>query len=164
MRLVVFGWGNLSRGDDGIGPLLLARIEQTGWTGATLIEDFQLQLEHALDLRGAEMALFLDAGRDTPAPFSFSEIFPCANLAHTSHALAPEAVLAVYRQTQDASPPPSFLLCVPGEDFALGAGLSARGAERLDAAWAFLERLDAARDPTLWRALAAGERGRLETI
>ena len=26
MRLVVFGWGNESRGDDGLGPLLLARI------------------------------------------------------------------------------------------------------------------------------------------
>ena len=26
MRLVVFGWGNEARGDDGLGPLLLARI------------------------------------------------------------------------------------------------------------------------------------------
>ena len=25
VKLVVFGWGNVSRGDDGLGPLLLAR-------------------------------------------------------------------------------------------------------------------------------------------
>ena len=26
MRLVVFGWGNDARGDDGLGPLLLTRV------------------------------------------------------------------------------------------------------------------------------------------
>ena len=69
MKLVVFGWGNVSRGDDGLGPLLLARIAEAGWAESTLIEDFQLQLEHALDLQGADLALFLDAGKGTPAPF-----------------------------------------------------------------------------------------------
>ena len=31
MHLVIFGWGNVSRGDDGLGPLLLARIAEAGW-------------------------------------------------------------------------------------------------------------------------------------
>ena len=68
----------ISRGDDGLGPLLLARIAEAGWDNAELIEDFQLQIEHALDLQGADLALFIDAGKDTPAPFSFREIFPQA--------------------------------------------------------------------------------------
>ena len=90
MHLVIFGWGNVSRGDDGLGPLLLARIAEAGWENATLIEDFQLQIEHALDLQGADLALFIDAGKDTPAPFSFREIFPQDGMTHTTHALPPE--------------------------------------------------------------------------
>jgi hydrogenase maturation protease len=152
MNLVVFGWGNISRGDDALGPLLLARIEAAGWPDANLIEDFQLQLEHALDLQGADLALFLDAGRDTPAPYQFSEIFPRGGLTHTSHALAPQAVLDVFIKVAGAAPPPSFLLAVRGESFGLGEDLSAAGAARLEQAWAFLLELEAARDLDAWRA------------
>jgi hydrogenase maturation protease len=151
VKLVVFGWGNVARGDDGLGPLLLARIAEARWADATLIEDFQLQLEHALDLQGADLALFLDAGKDTPAPFAFTEIHARHGMTHTSHALAPEAVLGVYEKTLGGSPPPSFLLCVSGESFELGEGLSAEGAARLEAAWAFLEALDRKWDPQTWR-------------
>jgi hydrogenase maturation protease len=154
VKLVVFGWGNVSRGDDGIGPLLLARIAEAGWLDAVLIEDFQLQLEHALDLQGADLALFLDAGKNTEAPFFFREIHPVAEIGHTSHALSPQAVLAVYEKTLCAPPPPSFLLCVRGESFALGASLSAAAAARLEQAWDFLRRLDARREPMLWRRVS----------
>lgn len=152
MKLAVFGWGNSSRGDDGLGPLLLARVAETQWPDSVLIEDYQLQIEHALDLEGADLALFLDAGRNTPAPFAFAEIFPRRGLAHTSHALAPESVLAIFEQTLGRKAPPAFLLSVRGETFDLGAGLSDEGAARLEAAWAFLQRLNAARDPEIWRA------------
>jgi hydrogenase maturation protease len=155
MRLVVFGWGNDSRGDDGIGPLLLSRIEQAGWDDAVLIEDYQLQLEHALDLEGAELALFLDAGTGTPAPFFFREIFPQPGVTHTSHALSPESVLAVFSQVTGKAPPSAFLLCVRGENFELGAGLSEDGAARLEAAWTFLLHLQQDRALDSWRVIAA---------
>jgi hydrogenase maturation protease len=151
MNLVVFGWGNISRGDDAIGPLLLARIAQARWSDAVLIEDYQLQLEHALDLQGADLALFLDAGRNTPAPFAFREVFPREDMSHSSHALEPEAVLSVYEKALNALAPPSFLLCVRGENFGLGEALSIEGSERLDQAWRFLERLNATRNPNCWR-------------
>jgi hydrogenase maturation protease len=102
LRLVVFGWGNDARGDDGLGPLLLARVARAAWADVTTVEDFQLQIEHALDLDGAEAALFLDAGKDTPAPFSFAEIGPERDESHTTHALAPEAVLDVYARSKPA--------------------------------------------------------------
>ena len=102
MRLVVFGWGNELRGDDGLGPLLLRRFADA-WPEIAAIEDYQLQIEHALDLEGADCALFIDAGKGTPAPFTFREIAPSAGVAHTTHALAPEAVLAVYAQIKSVA-------------------------------------------------------------
>ena len=130
---------------------------RAGWPDVTTIEDFQLQIEHALDLDGAEAALFLDAGRDTPAPFAFAEIAPRRGGTHTTHAIAPEAVLDVYARTLGKTPPPSFTLCVRGERFELGEGLSAEAAERLEAAWAFLQGLMRERTVEAWRRAARPE-------
>ncbi len=154
MRLVVFGWGNDARGDDGLGPLMLARVAGAGWGDVTTVEDFQLQIEHALDLDGAEAALFLDAGRGTPAPFVFSEVAPCRGETFTTHAIAPEAVLDVYARSLGKKPPPSFTLCVRGERFELGEGLSAEAAQRLEAAWDFLADLMRERTVEAWRRAA----------
>jgi hydrogenase maturation protease len=155
VRLVVFGWGNVSRGDDGAGPLLLSRIDEARWRDAVTIEDWQLQLEHALDLEGADLALFLDAGTGTPAPFAFREIFSRRGMTHTSHALPPESVLAVYTEVTGKTPPPAFLLCVRGDSFELGDDLSEDVSERCEIAWAFLQHLDQDRSLEAWRGAAA---------
>lgn len=138
MRIVVFGIGNEARGDDALGPLLLRRVEAAGWPGVTTVEDYQLQIEHALDLADADLALFIDAGTGTPAPYDWYEIAPAPHLAHTSHALAPETVLAVYERVHGRPPPRSFVLCVRGERFGLGESLSAAAAENMEAAWSWL--------------------------
>ena len=93
MTLVVFAVGNPSRGDDALGPLLMAGLEARAQTGVVLISDFQLQIEHALDLDGCELALFIDAGTGTPAPFEFRETAPAPGRPVSSHSLPPEAVL-----------------------------------------------------------------------
>ena len=157
MRLVVFGWGNDARGDDGLGPLLLARVARAAWPDVTTVEDFQLQIEHALDLDGAEAALFLDAGKDTPAPFAFAEIGPERGASHTTHALAPQAVLDVYARSLRRLPPPAFTLCMRGERFELGEGLSAEASDRLEAAWVFLQGLMEKRGVEVWRRAAQAD-------
>ena len=149
--LVVFAIGNPSRGDDAIGPELRGRLEkwldnQNLGDQVELIEDFQLQIEHALDLEGRELALFIDAGANTPAPFFFARIFPSAAVAHTTHAMAPEAVLQVFRQTAGSEPPPAFVLCVRGEKFALGEPMTATAVRHAAVAFDLLRHL--CRNPT----------------
>jgi len=149
MSVVVFAWGNESRGDDGLGPLLGAHVEAQ-WPEVTLVTDFQLQLEHALDLGGHDLALFVDAGHDTAAPFEFREIEARPGMAHTSHALAPESLLGVALQIGIA-PPPAFVLCIAGCDFCLGKPLTLQAQSHLIVARDFLDRLLAAPDPRRWR-------------
>lgn len=154
-RLVVLGWGNASRGDDGLGPALLARVEALSLPHVTTIEDFQLQLEHALDLDGADLVLFVDASVAAPAPFGFTETGPRTGLTHTSHAMAPEAVLDVHQRVLGREPPPAFVLGIRGEAFELGTELGAAARARLDAAWDFIRPLIEASDVARWRAQAA---------
>jgi hypothetical protein len=85
--------------------------------------------------------LFIDAGQNTPTPFIFARIYPSTATAHTTHALPPEAVLQVYRQMEDKEPPPSFVLCVRGEGFELGADLTPAAMAGIEAAMDLLERL-----------------------
>jgi len=157
--VVVFAVGNPSRGDDAIGPLLLERLanwlDDEGLAGQfELIEDFQLQIEHALDLQGRQLALFIDAGAGTPAPYTFQRIAPATGIAHTTHELPPEAVLQVYRQTEGAEPPAAFVLCVRGEQFELGEPLTDLAETCVAEAFGLLTRLCRRVDPADWQTLA----------
>lgn len=139
----ILACGNPSRGDDALGPLLLARLD--AWLAAEglaaqfeLIEDFQFQVEHALDLQGRRAALFIDAGERTPAAWSLQPLVADDTPGHSTHAISPAAVLAAYRRVLGEEPPSASVLCVRGEQFELGAGLSDAAQENLEAAWAAL--------------------------
>jgi hydrogenase maturation protease len=160
--VAVFAVGNRSRGDDAIGPLLLERLGS--WLAAegqsaefALIEDYQLQIEHALDLQGKRLALFIDAGCGTRAPLEFYAIGSAPTLpARNTHELPPQEVLGIYRQAIGGAPPPSFVLCVRGERFELGEGLSAVAQAHVEAAWRQLILLCLQPDAARWRSMAEG--------
>lgn len=133
--ILVFGIGNESRGDDALGVLLLRRLrdELGSDPSVELIETYQLQLEHTLDLAGREWVLFADAGAATPEPYHFYRARPTVDHVPFSHALTPEALLAVHRQVV-GEPPPAYVMCIRGESFELGEPMSEKAATRLDAA------------------------------
>ena len=146
MSVLIFGWGNPSRGDDALGPALIERIEAAlpqhpEWGGVTLLTDFQLQPEHALDLEGRSRVLFVDASVSCAAPFAFGPLQPLRDFGYTTHAMKPEALLAVFRQITGGDPPPAWLLTVRGESFELGEPLSPIARGNLEAALGHVESL-----------------------
>ncbi len=153
--LLILAVGNPSRGDDALGPLFLERLaamrEQRGdWNDIELLTDFQLQIEHAVDLETRALALFVDASVSCPPPFQFSQLQPVRDISYTSHALSPAAVLHVYQQINHASPPPAFQLAIRGERFELGEPLSAAAEANLAAALVFVGQLLAQPDGERW--------------
>jgi hydrogenase maturation protease len=137
--VLVFGWGNPSRGDDALGPLFIDRIAALHLPGVECLTDFQLQVEHALDLEGRRRILFVDASLDAPAPFSVKLLEPLRDASFTTHAMTPEAVMHVYVELHDEAPPPCTLLAIRGERFELGEEVSPAAASHLDAALAWAE-------------------------
>lgn len=141
--LLVLAWGNPSRGDDALGPLLAERVLDHAQTAGLakrveVLTDFQLQVEHALDLVGRERVLFVDAALDLTAPFTARPLQPARGGGLGSHALAPEAVLQVFQDLQHQPPPPATLLAIRASAFELGAAPSAEALADLDqaVAWA----------------------------
>jgi hydrogenase maturation protease len=138
--------GNESRGDDALGVLLLRELDT--WLKANryseqfeLLEDFQLQIEHAMDMKDRRLILFIDAGINLQSPFSFYRAQQNAEPVLYSHALAPEALLKVYTRFYDKAPPDVFILCICGERFELGEGLSPQAAGHLAIALEFSKTL-----------------------
>lgn len=161
--VVILACGNPSRGDDALGPMLLEQLQT--WLEAAglaenfeLIGDFQLQIEHALDLSGRRLALFIDAGHETPAPFVFRPVAAVDRASPGTHALLPESVLAVLPRISGEAPPPAFVLCVRGERFALGEGLSPAAARHADAALELLKELARAASADNWQGYVNGSR------
>jgi hydrogenase maturation protease len=137
---LVFGWGNLSRGDDALGPLFIERLRAVLAPDANveLLDDYQLQIEHALDLAGREQVLFVDASLRCIAPFEVTPVLPVPDASFTTHALSPQALLQVFCDVQGEVPPTCTLLAIRGEHFGLGEPPGLAALAHLDAAlrWA----------------------------
>jgi hydrogenase maturation protease len=136
-RLVI-GIGNPSRGDDAIGPLAIEHLQRLDLPGVELLTDFQLQVEHALDLIGRREVVFIDAAASGTEPFGFSPENAAADASATTHALSPAAVLQAFLRVTDEPLPAAFVLAVRGYAFELGAPMSAAAARNLEAALAML--------------------------
>lgn len=120
--LLVFGWGNPSRGDDALGPMFVEQLlEQLGpLSGVECLTDFQLQVEHALDLAGRQRVLFVDASLNCAAPFEVTALTAARDMSFSTHAMSPQAVMQVFRDLHGIEPPPCTLLAIRGERFELG--------------------------------------------
>lgn len=134
--LLVIAVGNPSRGDDALGPALLDRLRDADVERAGDVElllDFQLQVEHALDLDGRHAVLFVDASREAAlaGTVSLARIEADAGTPGTSHALSAPAVLGIARRIGSA-PPPSWQMAIGGRTFGLGEPLSGAGSAGLE--------------------------------
>jgi hydrogenase maturation protease len=152
--VLVLAIGNPSRGDDALGPLAAQRLAGLALPGVEVLTDFQLQVEHALDLLGRSQVIFIDAAASGEAPFELRPLLAAAEARHTSHSLSPAAVLDAYRRLTGAEQPPAQLLAIRGHEFELGAPPSRAASANLRAALAALaprlrETLSRVREPPL---------------
>ena len=149
--VLLFGYGNLSRGDDALGPLLLEHVEShCSLDAIEILSDFQLQIEHALDLENRRLVLFVDASVACADAFDFTVLEPARDKSYTTHAMSPAAVLDVYQSIKKQTPPPRFLLSIKAEKFELGEGLSANAENNLAQASKFAEDLLSNPDLDFW--------------
>jgi len=147
--VLIFGYGNPARGDDGLGPRVV-ELMQSGQERARFdaITDYQLQVEHSLDLVHRRRVIFVDASVSAAAPYEFTPVLPARDISYTSHAMSPAAVLAVYQQVCDQALPETNVLSIRGYEFELGSPISAAAGENMRHAVSFLRQLLATADIT----------------
>ena len=137
--ILIIGYGNPGRQDDGLGPALAEAIEQRNLTGVSVDSDYQLTVEHAEMASRHRVVVFADATCEEDAPFRWSRLAPAdAAVRFTSHHLGPGDVLALTRDLFSAEPE-CYVLAMGGRDFGkFEAGLSPAAQRALDEASMFL--------------------------
>jgi len=147
-RVLILGYGNPGRQDDGLGPAVAEQIDALGWPNVTAYENYQLNIEDALEVADHDVVWFVDAARSGPSPFAFEPLAPAASLEFTSHLVRPEAILAMAHQYYGATPK-AFLLGIRGYEFEFAEGLTIAGTENLQIAVEMLKGRLSASQPSV---------------
>jgi hydrogenase maturation protease len=131
-RVLLIGYGNTLRGDDGVGQHLALAVSTWNVPGLSAMSVHQLTDELAEPIAKAELVIFVDA--KIAAPSDLVEIQPlqssdtASNIGHTSD---PRCLLALADAVYGRQPA-AWLVTVPAVDFSVRDGLSAvasRGAK-----------------------------------
>ena len=140
MRILIIGYGNPGRLDDGLGPAFAERVQALGLFNVTVDADYQLAVEHAAEIARYDAVLFADASLNAEEPFTLQPLAPeHAGVGFSSHSVSPATVLGLAESLFGAKPR-AWLLAIRGYVFdAFGEGLSERARLNLDAAVRYAE-------------------------
>jgi hydrogenase maturation protease len=131
--ILIIGYGNLLRGDDGAGVLAARELEQY-FQDDDEIDVIAAQLltpEMAEIISCSSFVLFLDACREeTPGSIRCEPVDAEIDTCRFTHHLTPASMLKTAQQIYGQAPP-AMSLTVTGWEFALNNDLSIRVRERL---------------------------------
>ncbi|MBT3275557.1 MAG: hydrogenase maturation protease [Spirochaetales bacterium] len=114
--ILVIGYGNPAREDDGIGPALADIIEEADIPGVNVDIDYQLSVEHAADIARHDIVVFADASVNADEPYDVQRVEPKRTESFSSHSVSPEQALGLAEELFD-SKTKGFMLGVRGYSF-----------------------------------------------
>ena len=114
--ILVIGFGNPAREDDGIGPAVVAAIEGSVPNNVTLDSDYQLNVENAHDIAENDIVIFVDAAVEGDEPYSFKRVEPERSDSFSTHSVTPGAVIGMAHDLFGAKTV-GFMLAVRGYSF-----------------------------------------------
>jgi hydrogenase maturation protease len=120
--VLVIGYGNTLRGDDGIGPAVAGAVAGLGLPGVRVLVARQLTPELAADIADARLVVFVDAAAG-PEPVTAVRLGAAAGGPVMTHAADPRDLLALARAAYGRSPE-AWLVTAAGADFGFRDGLS----------------------------------------
>ena len=136
--LLVYGYGNPARGDDGLGPAVASALDARAGVEFAVESNYQLELEDAALLARFDQVVFVDADVSGPAPFWFDRVRPASRLGWTSHGMTPEALVCLAKELFGCDLQ-AYTLGIRGYEFGeFSEKLSHRAQQNLDRALRFL--------------------------
>lgn len=153
--VLLFAYGNKSRGDDALAPLLLDSIKQQGITQTAghpikFLTDYQIQVEHVMDLQGCERILIIDAHKSLDQAYKFYPVLQRAESLYTTHGMSPQTLLHTYVQVFQRKAPMTSMMAIQGSSFELGEGLSYLAQLNLRLATEFIKTILQQPDFSVW--------------
>ncbi len=137
-NILVIGYGNPGRQDDGLGPALIEKLEINKPDFMELESNYQLTVEDAFTVAQFGTVVFVDATLDGREPYSFDHLNPGTDGSVTSHAISPQTVLSLACTLFQAETK-AYLLGIRGYEFdQFEEQLSPKAAGNLEHSYDFL--------------------------
>jgi hydrogenase maturation protease len=144
MKILIYGYGNPGRQDDGLGILLTEEIEQ--WVkdndlkNISTDNNYQLNIEDAEVISDKDYVIFVDASMELIEDFQFTKIDSNdATIEFTMHAVSPSYVLDLCNKIYNKFPM-AYLLHIKGYEWELGSEMTEEAKKNLSLAIEFIKR------------------------
>ena len=129
--LLIIGYGNTLRRDDGVGPGVAEAVAGLALPGVRTLACPLLTPELAEAVSQAHVVIFVDAAVDAPREVQLRTLAPAESSQVMAHAASPATLLALARDVFGHAPE-AWLITVPVEDLGIGdefSPLAQRGFE-----------------------------------
>ena len=135
MKVLIYGYGNPGREDDGLGIACTQKLED--WARRNEIKDFsfdmnyQLNIEDALEISQYDAVLFIDASTEPIEDFIISEVKASDKVNFTMHSASPSYIKYLCRQIYNIEPL-VYLVHIKGYQWSMKEELSEKAASNLE--------------------------------
>ena len=144
MKILLFGYGNPGRQDDGLGIAFVDAIkawaEKEGLQGIKFESNYQLNIEDADLIADKDLVIFADASTEELDDFCISVVDGSANVTFTTHAASPGYIVQLCKELFEKKPA-VYLLHIKGYEWEFKEGFSREAAANLDKAIACFQPL-----------------------
>jgi hydrogenase maturation protease len=134
-RILVIGYGNTLRNDDGVGPKTADAIAALNLLDVRTMACAQLAPELADPVARARLVIFVDAAVDAPREVQLRKLEPAGSSQLMAHAADPRTLLALARDVFGHAPE-AWWLTIPVEKLGFGEELSALAQQGMQTALA----------------------------
>jgi hydrogenase maturation protease len=121
--LLIIGYGNTLRSDDGVGPRVAEAVAALNLPGVRTFTCQQLSPEHADPISQAQAVVFVDAAVDAPEAVQLRPIEPGETTQLMAHAADPRTMLALARDVFGHAPR-AWWLTIPAVNLEFSETLS----------------------------------------
>ena len=122
--LLVIGYGNTLRSDDGVGPRVANAVAALALPGVRAFAVPLLTPELADPVSQARVVILVDAAVDAPREVQMRKLAPADTSQIMAHSASPATLLALARDVFGHAPE-AWLLTIPAENIGIGEELSA---------------------------------------
>ncbi len=135
INILVIGYGNPGRLDDGLGPAFAEQVQALQLPDVSVESNYQLNIEDAELISRFDVVVFADASLDAQEPFDFRQMHPKPPVVgFSSHSITAESLLGLAGELFNATPQ-AHAMAIRGYDFnEFGEQISDAAQENLTAA------------------------------
>jgi hydrogenase maturation protease len=142
-KILVYGYGNPGRQDDGLGVLLSEAIEN--WAREKELHNietdsnYQLNIEDAARISAFDFVIFADATKEKIKGYAFTTLKASPKINFTMHSVSPAFILNLCREVYKTKPV-AYLLHIKGYKWEFMKDMTPEASENLREAAEFLEK------------------------